>query len=94
MDLLVDPLTGQLAGSLTEVASLQVDWLRRRSPLLTTVGSSNDHTFRRSVATLMDTAGLSARAASDQLGHAQTSTTMNQYFGRKLRSTGAAAVLG
>jgi integrase len=57
------------------------------------IKNATSHTFRRSVATLMDTAGLSARAASDQLGHAQTSTTMNFYFGRKLRSTGAAAVL-
>ncbi len=29
------------------------------------------HTFRRTVATLMDEAGLSARAAADQLGHAK-----------------------
>lgn len=57
------------------------------------IEGATSHTFRRSVATLMDTAGLSARAASDQLGHAQTSTTMNHYFGRKLRLTGAAALL-
>jgi integrase len=51
------------------------------------------HTFRRTVGTLMDQAGLSARAAADQLGHAKVSMTQDRYFGRKLRVTGAAAVL-
>jgi integrase len=51
------------------------------------------HTLRRTVATLMDEAGLSARAAADQLGHAKVSMTTDHYFGRRARSTGAAAVL-
>jgi integrase len=51
------------------------------------------HTFRRTVATLMDQAGLSARAAADQLGHAKVSMTTDVYFGRRLASTGAAQVL-
>ena len=51
------------------------------------------HVFRKTVATLMDHAGLSARAAADQLGHANTSMTTDVYFGRKLAATGAAAVL-
>lgn len=51
------------------------------------------HTFRRTVATLMDRAGLSARAAADQLGHAKVSMTTDHYFGRGIRSTGAAHVL-
>lgn len=50
------------------------------------------HIFRKSVATLMDDAGLTARSAADQFGHAQT-TTQNIYFGRKVRKTGAAEVL-
>ncbi len=33
------------------------------------------HVFRKTVATLMDHAGLSSRAAADQLGHANTSVT-------------------
>ncbi len=40
------------------------------------------HTFRRTVATLMDEARLSARAAADQLGHAKVSMTQDHYFGR------------
>jgi integrase len=51
------------------------------------------HIFRKSVATLMDDAGLTARSAADQLGPAQTTMTQNFYFGRKVRKTGAAEVL-
>jgi len=51
------------------------------------------HTFRRTVATLMDRAGLTARAAADQLGHAQVSMTTDHYYGRRVASTGAAWVL-
>ncbi|WP_409332029.1 site-specific integrase [Trujillonella humicola] len=51
------------------------------------------HIFRKTVATLMDQAGLSSRAAADQLGHANTSMTTDVYFGRKVATTGAAAVL-
>jgi integrase len=51
------------------------------------------HTFRKTVATLMDHAGLSSRAAADQLGHANTSMTTDVYFGRKVAATGAATVL-
>jgi integrase len=51
------------------------------------------HTFRRTVATLMDNAGLTARAAADQLGHAKVSMTTDVYFGRHVAKTGAAGVL-
>jgi integrase len=51
------------------------------------------HTFRRTVATLMDRAGLTARAAADQLGHAKVSMTTDHYFGRRAANTGAAGVL-
>jgi integrase len=51
------------------------------------------HTFRRTVATLMDHSGLSARAAADQLGHSHPSLTQDVYYGRRIASTGAADVL-
>jgi hypothetical protein len=41
----------------------------------------------------MDNAGLSSRAAADQLGHANTAMTTDVYFGRKVATTGAPAVL-
>lgn len=51
------------------------------------------HALRKTVATVMDHAGLSSRAAADQLGHANPSMTADVYMGRKVASTGAAAVL-
>lgn len=51
------------------------------------------HVYRKTVATMMDVAGLSAREAADQLGHAKVSMTQDNYFGRKVARTGAAAVL-
>ncbi len=41
----------------------------------------------------MDQAGLSSRAAADQLGHVNPSMTHDRYMGRQVASTGAAAVL-
>ncbi|MFE7200704.1 tyrosine recombinase XerC [Pseudonocardia alni] len=51
------------------------------------------HVYRKTVATLMDEAGLTARQAADQLGHAKISMTQDNYFGRKVAQTGAAGVL-
>ena len=48
------------------------------------------HIFRKTVATLMDQAGLSPRAGADQLGHSQVTMTMNTYWGRKAVDTRAA----
>lgn len=53
----------------------------------------SSHVLRKTVASVMDHAGLSPRAAADQLGHANTSMTTDVYFGRKVLTTGAAAVL-
>ena len=43
--------------------------------------------------TFLDGAGLTARQAADQLGHAKVSMTQDNYFGRKVARTGAAEVL-
>ena len=51
------------------------------------------HIYRKTVATLMDEAGLTARQAADQLGHAKVSMTQDNYFGRKVARTGAAGLL-
>lgn len=40
------------------------------------------HTFRRTVATLVDGAKLSARVAADQLGHSKPSMTQDKYMSR------------
>ena len=41
----------------------------------------------------MDQAGLTARQAADQLGHAKVSMTQDNYFGRRVARTGAADLL-
>lgn len=51
------------------------------------------HTFRKTVATLMDEAGRTARETADQLGHSHPSITLDVYMGRKKRATGASSVL-
>ena len=56
-------------------------------------GWVSSHTFRKTVATRLDDAGLSARQIADHLGHAQPSMTMDVYMGRKVANSDAAVVL-
>jgi integrase len=51
------------------------------------------HVYRKTVATLMDEYGCTAREAADQLGHAKISMTQNVYFGRSKKATKGAAVM-
>jgi integrase len=51
------------------------------------------HMFRKTAATLLDDAGLTARKIADQLGQAQVSVTQDHYLGRKIASEDAARVL-
>ncbi len=50
------------------------------------------HVSRKTVATLMDEAGRTAREVADQLGHAHPSMSQDRYLGRR-RVTGAATAL-
>lgn len=51
------------------------------------------HVFRKTVATVMDEAGMTAREIADQLGHARVSMTMDVYMGRKAVGGAGAAAL-
>lgn len=51
------------------------------------------HVFRKTVATILDDEGLTARQAADQLGHAQVSMTSDVYFGRGRTHPAAATAL-
>jgi integrase len=42
------------------------------------------HTFRKTVATRLDEAHLTARQIADQLGHAHPSLTQDAYMGRRV----------
>jgi integrase len=49
--------------------------------------------FRKTAATILDEAGLSARVVADQLGHSRPSTTQDVYMGRKAVNPAAAEAL-
>jgi integrase len=51
------------------------------------------HTFRKTAATELDRAGLSARQIADQLGHSKISMTQDNYLGRRSVGREAADVL-
>lgn len=51
------------------------------------------HSFRKTVATLIDDSGLSARIGADQLGHAKVSMTQDRYMSRGKVHTEVAALL-
>jgi len=51
------------------------------------------HTYRKTVATLLDAGGLSARIIADQLGHSRISMTQDVYLGRRAVDTAAATAL-
>lgn len=53
----------------------------------------SSHTFRKTVATRLDEAGLSARQIADQLGHERPSMTTDVYMGRQVVSSEAAQAL-
>ena len=41
------------------------------------------HTYRKTVATLLDGSGATARLIADQLGHSRVSMTQDVYLGRR-----------
>jgi integrase len=51
------------------------------------------HTLRKTVGTLLDEAGLTARQIADVLGHAHPSMTLNNYMGRGHKSRASADAL-
>lgn len=53
----------------------------------------SSHSFRKTVATLIDDSGLSARVGADQLGHARPSMTQDKYMSRGKVHTEVADVL-
>jgi integrase len=65
---------------------------------LRTAGSAEfawvaSHVFRKTAATELDRAGLTARQIADQLGHAKVSMTQDRYLGRRAGDPEVAAAL-
>lgn len=68
------------AGTWRDPDNFNKDWRRARDEL--GFPDVTSHSFRKSVATLGDEAGLSARMLADHLGHENVSMTQNTYFDR------------
>lgn len=54
---------------------------------------ATSHTFRRTVASLLDAAGMPIALAANQLGHSDAAMTARVYLGRKGDNSAAAGVL-
>ena len=79
------------AGTLSDPGNFGKQWREVREELgLPDVSS---HSFRKTVATLIDDSGLSARIGADQLGHARPSMTQDVYMSRGQVHTEVAGVL-
>jgi integrase len=68
------------AGTLRDPSNFSRQWREARDEL----GASgvSTHSFRKTIATLIDDEGLSARIGADHLGHARVSMTQNVYMTR------------
>ncbi|MBT1002631.1 site-specific integrase [Paenarthrobacter sp. DKR-5] len=78
-------------GSLRDPSAVSKQWRKVRDRLGFDWVTS--HTFRKTVATMIDAQGLSARVGADQLGHANVSMTQDRYHGRKTTHVEVAEVL-
>jgi integrase len=79
------------AGTLRDPDNFGKQWREVRDSLgLPDVSS---HSFRKTLATLIDDSGLSARVGADQLGHARPSMTQDVYMSRGRVHAAVAAVL-
>ena len=68
------------AGTLRDPDNFGSQWREARDEL--GVPDVSSHSFRKSLATLIDSAGLSARIGADHLGHAKVSMTQDRYMAR------------
>jgi integrase len=92
------PYLGQLtvifpstAGTLRDPNNLSKQWRKVRDEL--GVPGVTTHSFRKTVATLIDEEGLSARVGADHLGHAKVSMTQDRYMSRGRVHSEVAALL-
>lgn len=67
-------------GSLRDPENFNAQWRDARDGL--GVPDVTSHSFRKTMATLIDDAGMSARVGADQLGHARVSMTQDAYMSR------------
>jgi len=68
------------AGTWRDPNNFSKQWRKVRDEL--GLPDITSHSFRKTVATTIDDAGLSARIGADQLGHAKVSMTQDKYMAR------------
>ena len=68
------------SGTLRDTDNFAGQWRRIRDEL--GVPDISSHSFRKTVATLIDDAGISARIGADHLGHAKVSMTQDRSMSR------------
>jgi integrase len=78
-------------GTLRDPNNFGRDWRTVREKL--GVPHVTTHSFRKTVATLIDEQGLSARIGADHLGHAKVSMTQDRYMSRGRVHTQVAELL-
>lgn len=79
------------AGTWRDPDNLNKQWRKVREDL--GVPNVTSHSFRKTVADLIDDGGLSARVGADQLGHAKVSMTQDKYMSRGRVHAQVAALL-
>ncbi|BBX86906.1 tyrosine-type recombinase/integrase [Mycolicibacterium aubagnense] len=68
------------AGTWRDTKNFNRQWREVRENLC--VPGVTTHSFRKTLATLIDEEGLSARVGADHLGHAKVSMTQDRYMAR------------
>ena len=79
------------AGTWRDPDNFRARWRKVRDQL--GVPDVTSHSFRKSLATLIDDEGLSARIGADQLGHSRVSMTQDKYMARGRVHTQVAELL-
>jgi integrase len=80
-----------VAGTYRDPDNFRARWIEVRNDL--GVPSVTTHSFRKTVATLIDDEGLSARIGADHLGHSRISMTQDKYMARGRVHTAVADML-
>ena len=80
------------AGTLRDPSNFGRDWRMVRDSL--GVPDVTSHSFRKSLATLIDDDGLSARIGADHLGHCKVSMTQDRYMARRPSAYRGSSIAG
>ncbi len=88
---LTQPLFPDVLGGFRDPANVRRAFREARG--IETLAWITSHNFRKTAATILDDAALSARLVADQLGHSRPSMTQDVYMGRRTVDSQAAHAL-